>query len=39
MPAKIQKKLEVNCIKNQQGFYFLDKEKLLFLNSFLEDLL
>ena len=36
---EILKKLEMNCKKSSQGFYFLDKDKLLFLNSFLEDLM
>ena len=39
MPEKLIKKLEVECQKSQKGFYYLDKEKLLFLNSFLEELL
>ena len=34
---EILEKLESNCKKSPQGFYYLDKEKLLFLNSFLEE--
>ena len=36
---EILEKLEANCKKSPQGFYHLDKEKLLFLNSFLEELM
>ena len=36
---EILEKLKSNCKKSPQGFYYLDKEKLLFLNSFLEELM
>lgn len=39
IPEKVQKKLETECKKSPDGFYYLDKDRLLFLNSFLEDLL
>ena len=39
MPEKLLKKFEAECQKSQNGFYYLDKDKLLFLNSFLEELL
>lgn len=39
IPEKVQKKLEAECKKSPDGFYYLDKDRLLFLNSFLEDLL
>lgn len=39
MPAAILQKLEENCEKSDSGFYYLKPEKLLFLNSFLEQLL
>ena len=39
MPPAILEKLESNCKKSAQGFYYLDKDKLLFLNSFLQELL
>ena len=38
IPESIFKKLQTNCKKSDNGFYYLDKEKLLFLNSFLEDI-
>ena len=39
MPEKLLKKFEAECQKSQNGFYYIDKDKLLFLNSFLEELL
>ena len=39
IPEKVQKKLDAECKKSPDGFYYLDKDRLLFLNSFLEELL
>ena len=39
IPEKVQKKLDAECKKSPDGFYYLDKDRLLFLNSFIEDLL
>ncbi len=38
MPSQILEKLESECQKTADGYYFLDAQKLLFLNTFLEEL-
>ena len=39
MPDPLLQKLKINCEKSPQGFYYLNKDKLLFLNSFLQELM
>ena len=39
IPPELIKKLENNCRINEYGNYYLDKEKLIFLNVFLEEIL
>ena len=38
MPSFLIEKLSEHCKKSDTGFYYLDKEQLLFLNSFLEEI-
>ena len=38
LPQNVLKLLENECVKTNEGFYYLDKERLLFLNSFLQRL-
>ena len=38
MPLELVEKLSERCKKSDSGFYYLEKEQLLFLNNFLEEI-